>query len=163
VLSRGKDGAVRSFINVCRHRGSPVVTEDRGSARRFVCPYHAWTYNLDGSLASVNAAKSFGTVDARTGGLVELPCAERDGIVWGVLTPAASIDLDAHLGELGTEIAKMQLGSVHHGASRRATAVWRFSTGQRCTARPARTTSRRWTCTGSISAWRGEAPRPRTR
>ena len=50
ILVRGEDGQVRAFANVCRHRGSRVCLEHRGSARQFVCPYHAWTYNLDGSL-----------------------------------------------------------------------------------------------------------------
>ncbi|MEC8276003.1 MAG: Rieske (2Fe-2S) protein, partial [Pseudomonadota bacterium] len=45
ILVRGEDGQVRAFANVCRHRGSRVCLEHRGSARQFVCPYHAWTYN----------------------------------------------------------------------------------------------------------------------
>ncbi len=48
-LVRGSDGDVRAFYNVCPHRGHRLV-EGQGRARRIVCPYHAWTYNLDGSL-----------------------------------------------------------------------------------------------------------------
>ncbi|WP_329410547.1 aromatic ring-hydroxylating dioxygenase subunit alpha [Nocardia vinacea] len=128
LLVRGRDGAIKSFMNVCRHRGAPVAIEDRGSARRFICPYHAWSYNLDGSLAGVAKERTFGHVDSDRHGLVELPCVERDGVVWGMLTPGATLDLDAHLGELGPEIAKMQLDSLHHGASRRAlTGNWKLA------------------------------------
>lgn len=122
LVVRGKDGAVRSFVNVCRHRGGPVVTDDRGCAQRLICPYHAWSYRLDGSLAGVLAEQTFGHVDRDTHGLVELPCVERDGIVWGGLTPGADLDLDAHLGEFGPEIAKMQLGTLRHCESKRLTA-----------------------------------------
>ena len=51
-LVRGRDGEVRAFYNVCPHRGHRLV-EGQGRARRVVCPYHAWTYNLDGSLFRV--------------------------------------------------------------------------------------------------------------
>jgi phenylpropionate dioxygenase-like ring-hydroxylating dioxygenase large terminal subunit len=51
VVVRGGDGELRGFLNVCRHRGSVVVQGD-GNAPRLRCPYHAWTYNLDGTLRS---------------------------------------------------------------------------------------------------------------
>ena len=50
IIVRGKDGGVRSFYNVCRHRGSRVCLERQGNVRLFVCPYHAWSYGLDGAL-----------------------------------------------------------------------------------------------------------------
>jgi Rieske 2Fe-2S family protein len=52
IVVRGEDGEVRALRNVCRHRGSRVCTEAAGHARGgvFVCPYHAWTYGLDGRL-----------------------------------------------------------------------------------------------------------------
>jgi phenylpropionate dioxygenase-like ring-hydroxylating dioxygenase large terminal subunit len=50
VLARGRDGELRGFINVCRHRGSELVLEERGCRRTLQCHYHAWTYDLDGSL-----------------------------------------------------------------------------------------------------------------
>ena len=52
IIVRGTDRNVRGLLNVCRHRGSRVCTEESGRARGgvFVCPYHAWSYNLDGSL-----------------------------------------------------------------------------------------------------------------
>ena len=50
VVVRGRDGQIRAFHNSCRHRGSRVCTTERGSSARLVCPYHQWTYDLDGKL-----------------------------------------------------------------------------------------------------------------
>jgi phenylpropionate dioxygenase-like ring-hydroxylating dioxygenase large terminal subunit len=129
LLVRGKDGAVKSLVNVCRHRGSPVCTDDRGTVRRFVCPYHGWSYNLDGSLAGVTAEQTFGSVERDKNSLIELPSVERDGVIWGGLTPGAALDLGAHLGELGPELVKMQLGALQHCQSRTAVAAcnWKIA------------------------------------
>lgn len=50
VVVRGRDGQIRAFHNSCRHRGSRVCTQNKGSAAKLVCPYHQWTYDLDGKL-----------------------------------------------------------------------------------------------------------------
>lgn len=50
VVIRGRDGEIRALHNSCRHRGSRVCTTDHGSAKRLVCPYHQWIYDIDGSL-----------------------------------------------------------------------------------------------------------------
>ena len=52
IVVRGRDGEIRALVNVCRHRGSRVCVEQKGSAKRFMCPYHAWTYDLDGRLVA---------------------------------------------------------------------------------------------------------------
>ena len=52
ILVRGEDGEVRAFYNVCRHRGSRFCLESAGNARSFSCPYHGWTYALDGRLTA---------------------------------------------------------------------------------------------------------------
>jgi phenylpropionate dioxygenase-like ring-hydroxylating dioxygenase large terminal subunit len=97
LISRGPDGAVRAFVNSCAHRGAQVVTEAAGRTRRFVCPYHAWTYDEDGALVGVYAKRDFGEVDASCHGLVRLPVAERAGLVWVTLDPASKLDVDAFL------------------------------------------------------------------
>lgn len=53
IVVRGDDGNVRAFANVCRHRGSRLVDGASGCAKKLVCPYHAWTYDLDGRLTGV--------------------------------------------------------------------------------------------------------------
>ena len=50
IVVRGEDESLRAFHNVCRHRGSTLCPDERGRVVRFQCPYHAWTYELDGRL-----------------------------------------------------------------------------------------------------------------
>lgn len=50
ILVRGKDGTIRGFANVCRHRGSLVCLKSKGNAQKFECPYHGWMFGIDGNL-----------------------------------------------------------------------------------------------------------------
>jgi phenylpropionate dioxygenase-like ring-hydroxylating dioxygenase large terminal subunit len=70
IVVRGRDGVVRGFTNVCRHRGSRLVDGTSGCARKLVCPYHAWTYDLDGRLNGVPDSASYPTLDKDRSGLV---------------------------------------------------------------------------------------------
>ncbi|CAN5173013.1 aromatic ring-hydroxylating dioxygenase subunit alpha [soil metagenome] len=73
IVVRGKDNVVRAFHNVCRHRGSRVVAGERGNCKSaMVCPFHGWSYNLDGTLRAVPKAKTFPKLDPATHGLVPL-------------------------------------------------------------------------------------------
>ena len=56
IIVRGKDDEVRALVNVCRHRGSHVCYDKQGHSNKLACPYHGWTYNLDGSLFSARLA-----------------------------------------------------------------------------------------------------------
>ncbi len=71
---RGNDGQVRAFHNLCRHRGARVVAEEQGSCGSVItCPFHGWTYNLDGSLRGMAVKNSFpGDVDKAQFGLKPL-------------------------------------------------------------------------------------------
>jgi phenylpropionate dioxygenase-like ring-hydroxylating dioxygenase large terminal subunit len=69
VVVRQKDGSLAAFANVCRHRGSRIVDGARGCAKKLVCPYHAWTYELDGRLMGVPDAASYPTLDKAEQGL----------------------------------------------------------------------------------------------
>jgi phenylpropionate dioxygenase-like ring-hydroxylating dioxygenase large terminal subunit len=69
VVIRGDDHALRAFTNVCRHRGSRLVDGASGCARKLVCPYHAWTYDLDGRLTGVPDSASYPAFDKATHGL----------------------------------------------------------------------------------------------
>ena len=53
ILSRGVDGAIHACVNSCTHRGLPVCRADHGNARRFVCPYHSWSYSVEGDLVAI--------------------------------------------------------------------------------------------------------------
>src|SRR4051812_7973157 len=70
IVVRGDDGAVRAFSNVCRHRGSRVVSGGAGCARRLTCPYHGWTYALDGRLIGVPHKSDYPGLDTSRLGLV---------------------------------------------------------------------------------------------
>lgn len=94
LITRGKDGVARAFLNVCSHRGAPVARDGHGHCARFTCIYHGWTYGPDGRLIGVADPGKFGTVDKASLGLRELPCEERAGMIFVVLTPGEAIDLD---------------------------------------------------------------------
>jgi phenylpropionate dioxygenase-like ring-hydroxylating dioxygenase large terminal subunit len=69
IAIRGADGAVRAFTNVCRHRGARLVDGPSGCARKLVCPYHAWTYDLDGTLSGMPLRRGYGGIDTARLGL----------------------------------------------------------------------------------------------
>ena len=69
IVVRGADGELRAFANVCRHRGSRLVDGSAGCAKKLVCPYHAWTYGLDGALVGVPDAASYPALDKSRHGL----------------------------------------------------------------------------------------------
>ena len=69
IVVRGEDSQLRAFTNVCRHRGSRLVDGAKGCAKKLVCPYHAWTYDLDGKLTGVPDAASYPTLDKSSSGL----------------------------------------------------------------------------------------------
>jgi phenylpropionate dioxygenase-like ring-hydroxylating dioxygenase large terminal subunit len=81
VAVRGADGVVRAFRNACRHRGTQVAS-GAGCAKSFVCPYHAWTYELDGRLRHVPHQDGFPGLDKSTHGLVPVHAEERLGLVF---------------------------------------------------------------------------------
>lgn len=97
LLVRGDDGALRAFLNVCRHRGAIVQEEGVGVARRFTCPYHAWSYDGKGDLVGILNEDRFGEIDKSCMGLTTLPVAERAGLIWVIMSPKAAIDIDLFL------------------------------------------------------------------
>lgn len=82
IISRAADGTVQAFHNVCRHRAMPVLIEPRGKARRFVCPYHSWSYGLDGRLLTVPEERDFACLDKGERGLVPVRCDTMRGMIF---------------------------------------------------------------------------------
>lgn len=78
---RAHDGTVRAFRNACRHRGTQLATGS-GCAKAFVCPYHGWTYTLDGRLRGVPHEYGFPGLDKELHGLAPVCVAERFGLVF---------------------------------------------------------------------------------
>lgn len=117
LVTRDRTGTSRVLLNYCRHRGAMPACGS-GNASRFVCPYHAWTYRNTGELFMVPGAAGFASMDKKDYGLVELPSQERHGFIWTVLTAGATIDVDAHLGDLGAELATWNYASFGYHTQR---------------------------------------------
>ncbi|HEX3782825.1 MAG TPA: aromatic ring-hydroxylating dioxygenase subunit alpha [Pseudonocardiaceae bacterium] len=83
LVARGRDGALRAFLNVCRHRGARIRTEETGCVKRaFQCPYHAWTYGLDGKLIAAPNLTAMPDIDRVEYGLRPVHLREWLGYVW---------------------------------------------------------------------------------
>ncbi|MGY1782950.1 aromatic ring-hydroxylating oxygenase subunit alpha [Geodermatophilus sp. SYSU D01036] len=83
LVVRSRDGRLRAFLNVCRHRGAQICTEESGTVRRaFQCPYHAWTYDLEGKLVAAPNLTKMPDVDRVAYGLVPVALREWLGYAW---------------------------------------------------------------------------------
>ena len=114
LVARNAEGEVRAFLNVCRHRGSPVAQGCGAGKKMFVCPYHAWTYDLEGRLRARGPSDAFPDITADNGSLVPLPAAEKHGIIWVKTSPGPDIDADDLLQGLGPELASYKLETSSH-------------------------------------------------
>jgi Rieske 2Fe-2S family protein len=83
IVVHGRDGKLRAFLNVCRHRGSTLCLTDSGDFGRSIrCPYHSWTYRLDGSLMSAPNWSSMAAADKADFGLHPVHLGQWHGMVW---------------------------------------------------------------------------------
>jgi glycine betaine monooxygenase A len=85
VVVRNKDNSVRAFHNTCRHRGARICEGERGNTKLFVCPYHAWTYALDGQLRT-STTEEFG-IDRSALGLHPVAIQNLNGLLFVALGP----------------------------------------------------------------------------
>jgi len=109
IVVRQKDGGLKAFHNVCSHRGASVCDKAKGNTGQFFCRFHAWTYNLDGSLKFAPSA-GFPTLDKENARLTELCVDERHGLIWLQLDEIDGIDISAHLDALDKEIGGLGIG-----------------------------------------------------
>jgi phenylpropionate dioxygenase-like ring-hydroxylating dioxygenase large terminal subunit len=112
VLVRGKDGAIRGFVNACRHRGNRLCSGS-GRSVRFSCPYHNWSYGLDGQLLAVARPNFDGTVEDFVGakenlGLIEVPVEVFAGFIFLNPDPSAK-PLAEFLGPAAARLAAYRL------------------------------------------------------
>jgi phenylpropionate dioxygenase-like ring-hydroxylating dioxygenase large terminal subunit len=117
LLTRTRKGEAKAFVNMCSHRGARLVPEGHGTAHRFTCPYHAWTYSPEGDLVSVYLERDFGTVDKACNGLTELPTLERAGLIWVTLDPRSALSIESFLCGYDALLAEFGFESWHHHAS----------------------------------------------
>ena len=112
IVSRGKDGTARAFLNMCTHRGAKLIEEAEphsGHHARLTCPFHAWTFDPTGKLVGQPSKAAFADCDIGARNLIGLPCAEHLGLI--LVRPGGGdpIDAAAHLGELGPILAALEL------------------------------------------------------
>ncbi|MDX6534374.1 MAG: choline monooxygenase [Gaiellales bacterium] len=105
VVTRAQDGELRAFLNICRHRCSKVVLEKSGRRRTLQCHYHAWTYNLDGTLRSAPRFDRQPGFDREQLGLGTVGVGEFAGFIFVNLDPAAD-PLSTFLGPLPDILAQ---------------------------------------------------------
>lgn len=109
IVSRNRKGQPRGFYNVCRHRGMRVCTEESGTSRTFQCGYHAWTYDLDGTLIAAPNLTKMPDVDREAYGLRSVHVREWLGYVWVCLAEEPPSFEDTVMSEVVT-----RLGDVHN-------------------------------------------------
>lgn len=116
LLVRGRDETLRAFLNVCRHRGTRLVEPGKAHNRRKItCPYHAWTYGLDGSLIGVpHQAECFPNLDRATHGLRPLPLDVSHGFVWVQPVPDSAFALEDFLSGIVGHWDGFALGSYRY-------------------------------------------------
>jgi len=112
LVTRDNDGQFRAFLNACRHRGVRVAHEAKGKAVRFMCPFHNWSYSNKGELLAIPRQEDFGAIDKSCHGLRELPAQEKYGQLWVHPQPDGHLDIDELLGDLASEIAGWNYGSL---------------------------------------------------
>lgn len=106
LVVRGTDGAVRVFLNVCRHRGNRLCYEATGNKKAFSCSYHAWTYATTGECRGFVDRVGFDGLNKSEFGLLQYPCEERHGLIWTTPRRGAHLDVASYLGaELDAELA----------------------------------------------------------
>jgi len=122
LLTRTRSGRVRAFVNMCSHRGARLMPNGTGTAHRFTCPYHAWSFSPDGDLVAIYSESDFGELDRSCYGLTELPALERAGLIWVTLDPNSKLDIelflsgyDSLLGDFGFENWHYQTSQTVNG------------------------------------------------
>ena len=119
--TKGEDGEVRAFLNTCRHRGSRILTETEGQVRkRIQCPYHAWSYDLEGNLVAAPHMNEVEDFDRSCWGLLEVRSAVVGGLVLIDLSGEAP-DPAEHVGHIASFLERYKVpelqrasGTVYH-------------------------------------------------
>lgn len=120
LLVRGRDGQLRGFLNVCRHRGASLCLEATGRVGNAIrCPYHAWTYGLDGALITAPNWEAMASVDKAERSLIEVRAEIWNGLVWVNLSddpiPLADYlrpQLEHRLGDNIEVLARYDIGNL---------------------------------------------------
>ena len=119
LVIRGRDGVLRAFLNMCTHRGARLVS-DCEPTKRLLCPFHGWAYDLDGRLAGLPLTRAFEGLDEKKRGLVRVPVAEWNGMVFVRARPGEeALELEGFLGPIAPLFAALDFGSLRRVRSSR--------------------------------------------
>jgi phenylpropionate dioxygenase-like ring-hydroxylating dioxygenase large terminal subunit len=106
VIIRGEDGQVRAFHNLCRHRGSRVVADDKGHCKNaLVCPFHGWVYNFDGSLRGAARPTSYAALERKDFGLRPIEMEIWLGLIFLRFRPGPQGSVADHMARFEPELA----------------------------------------------------------
>ena len=113
VVVRGNDGVLRAFFNVCRHHAAAVMTEPEGKAAQRRCPYHGWTYSLEGELKGTPDFSGVCDFDRAGNGLVSVEIAEWENWVFVKLNPGNPVLNNFLTADLTDQIKPLNLADLH--------------------------------------------------
>ena len=113
VVVRGNDGVLRGLYNVCRHHAAAVMTEPQGKAAQLRCPYHGWTYSLEGELKGTPDFSGVCDFDRANNGLRPLAIAEWENWIFVKLDPNPESLPDFLSEDLIGQIRSLQLNELH--------------------------------------------------
>ena len=134
LLLRREDGTLAAFLNVCRHRGARVVDGSGCGAKSLSCPYHGWTYGLDGGLIARPEEPAFAGAERVTHGLAPLPVVEKYGMIWVGPRPGRRLEVDGWLDGVAADLAAYRLEGYHHYETRvlRRAMNWKLAVDTFC-------------------------------
>lgn len=114
LVSRTRAGEIKAFINACQHKGSRLIEDcEVHKQGRLACPYHAWTYGIDGKLIGVARNEAFVNLDKSKRSLVELPAREWGGIVYVQLDPNIAADWSQLSDQLAADFTSLGIPNAH--------------------------------------------------
>ena len=125
LMTRDSNGTAHAFHNACRHRGAKLMDKSCGHAARLVCPYHGWAYDTRGRFVGAPLEECFPDIQRHTSGLTELPVAEKDGLLWGVLDRSQRDALDTFIQGLPADFATF--GFQNHQVYLEQSRSWKFN------------------------------------
>ena len=122
MLTRDKHGQVRAFLNACTHKGAELTTDcNAHHAGTLSCPFHAWTFALDGRLIGVPREETLANFTKESRPLVQVPCTEQGGLIWAILDPKAEADFSSLSDQLAEDFESLGLHTAFAYGYRRFT------------------------------------------
>ena len=114
IITRDKGGTIRAYLNACRHKGAKLVEKcGAHKAARLTCPYHSWTFGLDGKLLAIARNDAFDQIDKSEYGLVELASREFAGLVWVCLDRHREPDFSNLVPGLAADFEALDVPRAH--------------------------------------------------